>query len=128
MTIAGKVHTLVLAISFAAAILMTVVVMQQQYSNARDTLFSQSFELVQRTPQLQIAIYFTDMEELDATLSDILQSSSAILFAIVRSADGSELARRQRNNTPNYNLAPFDQIRGNLSVAEMGLNKQQHES
>ena len=125
MTVAGKIHALVLAISIAAGVLLTVIAAQREYSVARETLIKQSFDHVQSQPQLQIAIYFKDQVELEAVLQDFIQSSPAIRFAIVRDSQGSQLARLQHANTPEYDLGPFRQIRGNISVADMGLTTHQ---
>ena len=128
MTVAGKIHALVLTVSIAAGTLLTVVAAQREYSVAQETLVKQSIDLVRGQPQLQIAVYFNDQAELEAVLQDLIQSSPAIRFAIVRDAQGSELARRQQENAPTYDLAPFKQARGEISVAEVGFTAHQHKT
>jgi len=121
MTIAGKINALVLSISIAAACLLTATAVHREYSLARERLIQQSRDSVQSQPQLQVAIYLRDQPELVAALQGFIDSSPAILYANVRDAGGNILSRLQQPNTPEYQLAPFDQIRGNTSGIEVSM-------
>jgi len=121
MTVAGRINALVLAISVVAGILLTATALHREYSLARERLIEQSFDRVQSQPQLQVAIYFKDRAELQAVLQGLIKSSPSIRFATVRDSGGSPLSRLQQPGTPEYQLAPFEQTRGNVSVAEMGV-------
>lgn len=121
MTIAGKINALVLSISIAAACLLTATAVHREYSLARERLIQQSRDSVQSQPQLQVAIYLRDQPELVAALQGFTDSSPTILYANVRDAGGNILSRLQQPNTPEYQLAPFDQIRGNTSGVEVSM-------
>jgi len=121
MTIAGKINALVLSISIAAGCILTATALQLEYSMTRERLIDQSYGRVQSQPQLQVAIYLNDQPELQAILQDFLESSSVIRYAIVRDPEGTPLSRAQQPNTPEVQLAPFDQLRGSTSVVEMGI-------
>jgi diguanylate cyclase (GGDEF)-like protein len=121
MTVAGKINALVLSISLAAGLLLTAAALQREYSLTREHLIKQSFDQVQSQPQLQVALYFKDQAEPQAVLQDLIQSSPAILFAVLRDSGGSPLRQLQQPGTLEYQPAPFDQIRGYVSAAEMGI-------
>ena len=121
MTIAGKINALVISIAVAAGCILTATMLQREYTSRWEALLTQSDNLVQSQPQLQVAMYFNDQDELRSTLQDFLKSSPAILYAVARDQGGAELSRVQRANTHEYALAPFDQIRGSASVLETSL-------
>jgi diguanylate cyclase (GGDEF)-like protein len=120
MTIAGKINAMVLAIAVVAGGILIATVLQREYSLAREHLIEQIYDQVQSQPQLQVAIYLKDQTELEASLRDFLNFSSTILFAGARDNNGSLLARQQRSETPEFELIPFEQLRGSASVVEMG--------
>lgn len=121
MTIAGKINALVATIAIAAGCILTATMLQREYTSRWEALLTRSDNLVQSQPQLQVAIYFNDQGELQATLQDFLKSSGAILYAIARDQGGAQLSRVQRANTPGHESAPFDQVRGSTSVVETSL-------
>lgn len=121
MTIAGKINALVISIAVAAGCILTATALQREYSSTRERLIKQSVNLVQSQPQLQIAIYLKDTGELQATLQDVLKSSSTILYTIARDQTGLELGRAQQANTPEYELGRFDDMRGSISVVETSM-------
>ncbi len=124
MTIAGKINALVLSISVAAGSILTVTALLREYSVTRERLISQSYNKVQSQPQLQVAIYLNDQPELQATLRDLLNSSPAIHYAIVRNQEGIALSQLQQPNTPEHPVIPFDQLRANTSVVDVGVTSQ----
>ena len=109
MTIAGKINALVLSISVAAGSILTATALLREYSVTRERIINQSYNKVQSQPQLQVAIYLNDQPELQATLHDLLKSSPAIHYAIVRNQEGIALSQLQQPNTPEHSLIPFDQ-------------------
>jgi len=121
MTVAGKINTLALSISVAASLLLTITVLQREYSLARERLIVQSFDRVQSQPQLQVAIYFKDQTAIQAELKDLIESSPTIRFAILWDSADSQLGRLERGASSKYKLAPFSDIRGDTSVAEMSI-------
>ncbi len=121
MTIAGKINALVISIAVAAGCILTATVLLLGYSSAREQIIKQSANLVQSQPQLQVAIYLKDFNELRATLQDILQSSPAIVYAIARDQTGLELNRAEQADMQEYESTAFADIRGNTSVVETSL-------
>jgi diguanylate cyclase (GGDEF)-like protein len=121
MTIAGKINALVVSISIAAGCMLTVTAVQREYSLARARLIQQSKDSVQSQPQLQVAIYLQDQPELLASLQGFINSSPTIRYAIARDSVGNALSHLQQPDAPQYQLAPFDQIRGDTSVVEVGM-------
>lgn len=120
MTIAGKINALVISIAVAAGCILTAIAFQREYSLARDHLFEQSIDAVQSQPQLQVAIYLNDQNELQATLEDFLKSSPAVLFAIVYDTDGRPLRQVRRPSASDYELPPLKDVRDGVSVVEIG--------
>ncbi len=121
MTIAGKINALVLSISIAAGCMLTATALQREYSLARERLIQQSRDSVQGQPQLQVALYLQDQPELLAALQGFINSSPTIRYAVARDSGGTALSRLQQPDSPEYQLAPFDQIRGDTSVVEVGM-------
>lgn len=120
MTITGKINALVVSIAVAAGCILTATAFLREYALAREHLFEQSVDTVQSQPQLQVAIYLDDQDELQATLQEILDSSSAILFAVVVDTQGKQLSQLRKPDTPEYEIVPFKQVRESLSATEIG--------
>jgi diguanylate cyclase (GGDEF)-like protein len=120
VTIAGKINALVVSIAVAAGCILTATAFQREYALAREHAFEQSVDAVQSQPQLQVAIYLNDHDELQATLQEIMSSSRAILFAVVFDAQGRPLSLVRKSGAPEYELAPFKQVRESLSATEIG--------
>lgn len=127
MTIAGKINALVISIAVVAGCVLTATVSLSEYFSKRDRLIEQSINLVQSQPQLQVAIYLRDSQELQATLTDLQSSSAAIVYAVARNQTGIELSRVQAGDAPPYELASFDQTRGSASVLETSLTSNPNE-
>jgi len=121
MTIAGKINAMVLAIAVVGGCILIASVAQREYSLARTHLIERISDEVQSQPQLQVAIYLHDQSELEAALQDFLEFSPAILFAVLRDNNGTLLSSLQRPDTLDYELLPFDQLRGSSSPVELGI-------
>jgi diguanylate cyclase (GGDEF)-like protein len=120
MTIAGKINALVIAIAVAAGCILTATALQREYRLARNQLFEQSIYAVQNQPQLQVAIYFNDQTELQATTQELLKSSPALLFVAVVDAQGKLLGQSRESGTAKYDIALFRDARSGLSPTEIG--------
>jgi diguanylate cyclase (GGDEF)-like protein len=127
VTITGKINALVLAIAIAAGCMLVATAAQREYSLTRARLIQQLYDRVQSQPQLQVAIYYQDHEELQATLRDLLKSSSTILYAVIRNQGGNELERLQQPDTAALEMLSFDQMRGDNSVVEMSISAQRND-
>ena len=120
MTITGKINALVISIAVAAGCILTATALQREYRLARDHLFEQSINAVQSQPQLQVAIYFNDQVELQATAQELLKSSEALLFAAIVDTQGRLLSESQKPGAPEYDIALFRDARDGLSPTEIG--------
>jgi len=120
VTIAGKINALVISIAVAAGCILTATAFQREYTLARDHLFEQSIDAVQSQPQLQVAIYLDDKNELQASLQELLKSSPAILFAVVYDTNGRALSQLRKPDSPEFELPPLKQVRDSVSVVEIG--------
>jgi len=118
VTVAGKINALVLSIAVLAGVLLTVSALSREYSLLREQLIEQSFDRVQSQPQLQVAVYFDDRAEQQAMLTELLASSRAVRYAMLRTTAGEPLART--GNIP-LKLAPLGQVRRGVSDAETGI-------
>ena len=121
MTIAGKINALVLVIAVVAGCLLTVTTAVREYSLARERVVKESRNSVQSQPQLQVAIYMHDRPELEASLQGFIDSSPSIRYAVIRDTVGTPLNRLSQLAVPEFEEAPFEQVRGTSSVVEMGI-------
>ncbi|MEZ5571810.1 MAG: EAL domain-containing protein [Halioglobus sp.] len=121
MTIAGKINAMVLAITVVAGGILIATVLQREYSLAHAHLIAQIQNNVQSQPQLQVAIYLKDQAEINVALQDFLNSSPTILFAAIRDTNGNILGHLQSPDTNEFEPIPFDQLRQNVAVVDMGM-------
>ena len=118
MTVATRINALVLSVSVLAGALLTSITLLRDYSLLKSQLIERSFDRVQSQPQLQVAVYFDDREEQQAMLTDLLQSSGAIRYALLRTTGGETLGVV---GAPPARLARLDQLRSGRADAETGI-------
>lgn len=119
MTVEGKINALILSICILAGLLLTTSASVREFLILRDSLFQQAFDRIQGQPQLPMAVYFGDKTEQENVLRELVDSSDAIRFAVLRTPEGAPISRAQAQGMPAGELQPLEAVRGNSSVADM---------
>lgn len=83
MTVSGKINTLVITVLLLAGLIVTAYVIAREYTIERKYLIDESASKVLSQPQLQLAIYFRDTDNLKASLSKFLFAEAIRYVSIV---------------------------------------------
>jgi diguanylate cyclase (GGDEF)-like protein len=120
MTVAGRINSLVVALSLFASCTLTAYAVITQYHSQRDAIRNTSTTEVKSQPHLQLDIYYNDTASLRTILTKF-SSSDIIQYALMRSAQGGLLARKDSGSTANHKLIEFETLRNGLSATEDGF-------
>jgi len=118
VTVAGKINALVVSISVLAGALLASYSLWRDYSLLRQQVIEHSSGRVNNQPQWQTAVHFGDRDEQLVLLRELLDSSPAIRFAVLRTTSGKALGGV--GATP-AELAPLARIRSGVPDAEIGF-------
>lgn len=118
MTIAGKVNSLVVSIALLSLALFTIFVAQQTYHQAREDLVRQAVAQVAGQPQLQVAVYYNDQQQLQLALNQFLTVSPAVRYAVMHNAQKETLSRVDRFWSSADELPPMSRIRDGAGPTE----------
>ena len=92
MTVAGKINSLVIAIALIGATLFAAITIQREYSYARSQLIQQTYDRVQSLQSLPVALHFRDTRDQETLLENLLATSAALRYAVVRDPAGAVCA------------------------------------
>jgi diguanylate cyclase (GGDEF)-like protein len=118
MTIAGKVNSLVVSIALLSLAMFTTFVAQQTYHQAREDLVRQAVAQVAGQPQLQVAVYYNDQQQLQFALNQFLTLSPAVRYAVMHSAQKETLSRVNRFWSSADELPSFTLLRDGAAPTE----------
>lgn len=121
MTVAGKINALVITIFLLSGLLVTVYVIEREYSIERDRLINEATAQVLSQPQLQLAIYFLDIDELNASLRDFLSPGAIRHAAIIDSVDTSIARQNQVGVIGNFETANLAALRKDVAAIDRGV-------
>lgn len=121
MTVAGKINALVITIFLLSGLLVTVYVIEREYSIERDRLINEATAQVLSQPQLQLAIYFLDIDELNASLRDFLSPGAIRHAAIIDSVDTSIARQNQVGVIGNFETANLAALRKDVAAVDRGV-------
>lgn len=117
MTIAGRINALVIAITLTLGVMMTVFTAVREYRGERELLLDSLVSLVPGQPDLQVYIYYREMNRLNRALDRFLEYPP-VSYAVVYGADGQLIARRTQPGAQLGDLPPFSLLRRGSSATE----------
>ncbi|MFT6286501.1 MAG: diguanylate cyclase (GGDEF)-like protein [Alcanivorax sp.] len=118
MTIKGKVNSLVISIALLSWALFAIFVAQQTYNQTRTQLVRQIAAQVASQPQLQVALYYKDLQQLRFALNQFLTLSPAVRYALMYDTQKETLSRVDRLWSSADELPSFSQIRDGAAPTE----------
>ncbi|MFK8049506.1 MAG: putative bifunctional diguanylate cyclase/phosphodiesterase [Halioglobus sp.] len=122
MTVAGKINTLVITVLLLAGLLVTAYVIEREYTIERKRLIDVSTSQVLSQPQLQLAIYYRDTQNLKASLGKFLFSDAIRYVAIVDEL-GNNLARKEQpRSLGSFQPVNVTGLRRDLSPLAQGIS------
>ena len=122
MTVAGKINTLVITVLLLAGLLVTAYVIEREYTIERKRLIDVSTSQVLSQPQLQLAIYYRDTQNLKASLNKFLFSDAIRYVAIVDEL-GNNLARKEQpRSLGSFQPVNVTGLRRDLSPLVQGIS------
>lgn len=117
MTIAGRINALVIAITLTLGTLITVFTAVREYRGERELLVENLISLVPGQPDLQVYIYFREMNRLNRALDRFLENP-AVSYAVVYGADGETITRRIQPGAQPGSLPAFSLLRRGGSATD----------
>ncbi len=118
MTIAGKINALVISIALLCIALLSLFVAQQTYEQSRQDLVREIVAEVASQPQLQIAAYYNDRQQLKLSLNQFLTLSPAVRYAVMHDAQRVPLARVNRFWSGADNVPELSRLREGAAPTE----------
>jgi len=120
MTVAKKINALVILIFMVAGLLVIGFMAAREYTFERDTLISNASSSVLGQPQLQLAIYFQDINAVKKSLEGFLEPP-AVRRAILFDPAGAQIASLDQPGAIGYFSPEFKELRKDYSPADRGL-------
>jgi diguanylate cyclase (GGDEF)-like protein len=121
VTVAGKINALVITIFLLSGLLVTVYVIEREYSIERNSLISEASAKVLSQPQLQLAIYFLDIDELNKSLRGFLSPDAVRHAAIINSVDESIARQDHAGVIGNFNTRTLAALRKDVAAIDSGV-------
>jgi diguanylate cyclase (GGDEF)-like protein len=119
MTIAGKINALVLAITIFLGVLATAFTAQREYRSHLTHVSERTVALLAGLPDLQVDIYFRDMNKLVQTAQRFLEPPS-VSYLVLYDTDGELILQQGRDVSPVPTIPAFYLLRRDVSATEPG--------
>ena len=119
MTIVGKINALVLIVTGVLGAVVTGITAVREYQGGLHQALERASDLASGLPNLQVEMYFRDMDGLEKSLDRFLETPT-VSYVALYDTEGERLLQRGQTGAAMAGSPAFILLRNGLSATEAG--------